>query len=84
MSQCDVERALGRLLTDDAFREDFFEIPGGACLLLGLHLVPSEMEALLLVPREAIADLAGRLDDRLCRFHAHAYDASPRGTSCLR
>jgi hypothetical protein len=76
MSQRDVERALGRLLTDHAFRKDFFEDPGGACLLLGLQLAPSEMEALLRTPRPALADLAGRLDDRICRFHAHRSDTS--------
>jgi hypothetical protein len=82
MSQRDVERALGRMLTDDGFREGFFENPGGACLLLGLQLAPSEMEALLQVPHPALVDLAGRLDDRICRFHAQASDASARGTSC--
>ncbi len=76
MSQRDVERALGRLLTDPAFRRDFFDDPGGACLLLGLQLAPSEIEALLRAPRPALANLADRLDDRICRFHAHRSKAS--------
>ncbi len=80
MSQRDVERALGRLLTDHAFRKDFFEDPAGACLLLGLQLAPSEMEAMLRTPQSALADLAGRLDDRICRFHAHRSDTSRRET----
>jgi hypothetical protein len=81
MSQRDVERALGRLLTDHAFRQDFVEDPGAACLLLGLQLTPSEMEALLRLPRPALADLAGRLDDRICRFHANRPDPSKRNGS---
>ncbi len=84
MCQRDVERALGRLLTDGAFRDDFFENPGGACLLLGLQLAPSEIEALLRVPRQVMENLAGRLDDRICRFHVDGSGFSPRGTSCFR
>ena len=78
MSQRDVERALGRLLTDHAFREDFFDDPGGACLLLGLQLAPSEIEALSRVPRPSLVDLAGRLDDRICRFDAGRPNCSVR------
>ena len=78
MSQRDVERALGRLLTDHTFRQDFFDDPGGACLLLGLRLAPSEIEALLRVPRPTLVDLAGRLDDRICRFDAGHPDCSVR------
>ncbi len=78
MSQRDVERALGRLLTDHAFRQDFFDDPGGACLLLGLQLAPSEIEALLRVPRPTLVDLAGRLDDRICRFDAGRPNCSVR------
>jgi len=77
MSQRDVERALGRMLTDPAFRHDFVEDPGGACLQLGLQLAPPEMEALLRLPRAALVDLADRLDDRICRFHALRPDPSP-------
>ncbi len=76
MSQRDVERALGRLLTDHAFRQDFFDNPGGACLLLGLELAPSEIDALLRLPRPTLVDLAGRVDDRICRFHPHRPDPS--------
>ena len=81
MSQRDVERALGRLLTDPAFRQDFVEDPGAACLLLGLQLTPPEMEALLRLPRPALVDLAGRLDDRICRFDADRFDLSRRNGS---
>ena len=69
MSQRDVERALGRLLTDNGFQEDFFRDPSRACLLLGIQLAPQEFEALLRVPRPALANLGARLDDRICRLH---------------
>ena len=78
MSQRDVERALGRLLTDSAFLQDFGDDPDRVCLLLGLQLTPAEMAALLRIPRPALADLAGRLDDRICRFHANRPDPSWR------
>ena len=69
MSQRDVERTLGRLLMDESFRHDFFRDPSRACLPLGLQLAPQEIEALLKVPRPALTDLAGCLDDRICRLH---------------
>jgi hypothetical protein len=69
MSQRDVERTLGRLLTDQEFHEEFFLDPGRACVALGLQLAPHEVKALLRVPRPALTQLAGRLDDRICRLH---------------
>jgi hypothetical protein len=69
MSQRDVERTLGRLLTDEGFRDDFFLDPARACLILGIQLAPHELEALLRVPRSALASLEARLDDRICRLH---------------
>ena len=68
MSQPDVERTLGRLLTDPGFRRDFFLNPARACVVLGVRLVPHEVEALLRVPRRVLADFARRLDDRICRL----------------
>ncbi len=75
MSQRDVERALGRLVTDPDFRHDFFEDPAGACLVLGLQLTSEELEALLRTSRPALAKLGDRLDDRICRLHAPRPDA---------
>jgi hypothetical protein len=69
MSQRDVERTLGRLLTDEGFRDEFFLEPGRACLPLGIQLAPHELEALLRVPRPMLASLGARLDDRICRLH---------------
>jgi len=69
MSQRDVERTLGRLLTDESFQHDFFQDPPRACLTLGIQLAPHELEALLRIPRPALANLGTQLDDRICRLH---------------
>ncbi len=71
MSQRNVERALGRLVTDQGFRHDFFEDPVEACLLLGLQLTSEELEALLRTSRAALAKLGDRLDDRICHVHVN-------------
>ena len=83
MSQRDVERTLGRLLTDAGFRRDFFRNPARACLELGVQLAAHEVEALLRVPPRGLASLAGQLDDRICRLHIDdAQDhTSPTGES---
>jgi hypothetical protein len=79
MSQRDVERTLGRLLTDTGFRRDFFRSPAHACLEFGLQLAPHEVEALLRVPPRQLASLAGQLDDRICRLDID--DANDHGSS---
>ena len=65
MSQRDVERALGRMLTDTSFRRDFFRNPARACIELGVQLAPHEVDALLRLPPRRLASL----DGRICRFH---------------
>ncbi len=69
MSQRDVERTLGRLLTDAGFRRDFFRNPARACLELGVQLAAHEVDALRRVPTRRLASLAAQLDDRICRLH---------------
>ena len=74
MSQRDVERTLGRLLTDDAFRRDFFQNPDRACVELGVRLMAHELDALLRVSPRRLASLAEQLDDRICRIHIEDAD----------
>jgi hypothetical protein len=69
MSQRAVERTLGKLVTDERFREQFYQDPATACLRAGLNLSPRELEALLRTPREALGRLGETLDDRICRLH---------------
>ncbi len=78
MSQTAVEQALGRLLTDVAFRREFFEDPYRASVLSGLKLSTEELEALGRVPRAALAALGRCLDDRICRLCA-GEDPEPVG-----
>lgn len=69
MSQPGVERTLGRMVTDEAFREAFFADPSRASLRIGVVLSGEEIEALRRVPRDWLAGLSGRLDGRICRLH---------------
>jgi hypothetical protein len=69
MSQRAVEHVLGRLVTDEGFRASFFENPGLASLKIGAALSPEEIDALTAIPRLALADLAKKLDGRICRLH---------------
>jgi hypothetical protein len=69
MSQRAVEMTLGKLVTDAAFREHFFGRPEETALQAGLDLSPHELQALMGVPRDALAALCARLDDRICRLH---------------
>jgi hypothetical protein len=69
MSQRGVERILGRMITDQGFREDFFHDPVVAGFRIGTDLTHEEVDALLRIPAAALADLSARLDDRICRLH---------------
>jgi len=80
MSQKDVERTLGRLLTDASFRRVFLQDPARACLVLGVDLAPHEREALLRVPARQIAGLARELDDRICRLNIDDVDGDGPST----
>lgn len=67
MTQQAVERALGKLLTDENFRERFFENPEAASWEAGLALSSIELEALSQVPRSALVRLHDELDKRISR-----------------
>ena len=75
MSQRDVERTLGRLLTDVMFRRDFFSAPARTCLELGIQLSAHELDALLRVPAGGLAALEAELDDRIRRFRIDDIEA---------
>jgi hypothetical protein len=74
VSQRDVERILGRLVTDAGFRWKFSLNPAHACLVLGAGLTPEEFDALLQVPLRRLASLAETLDDRSCRLPIEAFE----------
>jgi len=77
MSQRAVEQVLGRLVTDEAFREAFFDDAPRALVPYAADLTPNELDALRQVPRHALAALCTRLDDRICRLSVPA--AYPEG-----
>ncbi len=68
MSQRAVERALGKLVTDDEFRRRFFHAPAEASRDAGLDLTPGELEALARLPSSALARFSARVDDRIRRL----------------
>ncbi len=67
MTQRAVERALGKLLTDEAFRQRFFAAPAAACWEAGLSLSAVELEALSRLSRDQLARFAEDLDRRISR-----------------
>ncbi len=68
MSQAAVERTLGKLITDECFRDRFFKDPAGASFYAGLELSRGELDALSRLPKKALADFSTWLDDRICRL----------------
>jgi hypothetical protein len=81
MSQRAVEQVLGKLLTDEAFREAFFANPESAVFRAGLTLAPAEMEGLRSVSPRALASLCACLDSRLCRLYVPAERPTQEGRS---
>jgi hypothetical protein len=69
MSQRGVERAIGKLTTDEEFREAFYRNPDAAVLAAGLDLTRAELMALLRIPRGVIRRFCAQLDDRICRIY---------------
>lgn len=68
MSQAAVERILGKLITDDAFRERFFSNPAVVSFHAGLELSSAELDALSRLPKQALAQFSRWLDERIRRL----------------
>jgi hypothetical protein len=67
VTQQAVERTLGKLLTDEAFRERFFANPEAASWEAGFALSPTELEALRRLSPKALARFGEGLDKRISR-----------------
>jgi Ribosomally synthesized peptide prototyped by Frankia Franean1_4349. len=78
MSQQAVERAIGKLVTDESFRARFTADPARASLEAGLSLSAPELSALARISDEALHRFAGVLDDSIRRLVA------PETASCGR
>jgi hypothetical protein len=85
MSQAAVEKALGKLITDECFRGRFFKDPAAASFSAGLELSQAELDALSRLPVRAIARFSGCLDDRIRRVPLGDEGRIPgEGTSPVR
>jgi hypothetical protein len=72
MSQQAVERAIGKLVTDESFRARFGAEPARASLEAGLSLSATELTALARVSHEALCRFADVLDDSIRRLAGSA------------
>jgi len=68
MSQQAVERAIGKLTTDETFRQAFFADPARASVEAGLQLSLFEIDALRRISAEALRRFSDGLDDGICRL----------------
>jgi len=78
MSQQAVETAIGKLSTDEAFRNAFFADPAGASLRAGLRLTACELSALRAISPGALQRFSAALDDRICRLVLDPVNEEPR------
>ena len=76
MTQHAVERTLGKLLTDESFRERFFTAPRVTAWAAGLRLSDVELAALSGTSRSALSSLSAGLDPRICRLRLET-EAAP-------
>ena len=65
MSQSEVERVIGRAVTDAAFRKALIENAREACK--GYDLTEDELNALEALDAESLANFAGTLDERITK-----------------
>jgi hypothetical protein len=68
MSQLNVENLIGRLVTDEGFRNRFSEDPGAALLEVtecGVELTSLELRALIFIDADAAGKLAEAIDPRI-------------------
>ncbi len=68
MSQAAVERTLGKLVTDEIFRDRFFMDPAAASFNAGLALSRTELDALAHLSKRTLARFSRLLDDRIRRL----------------
>ena len=81
MSQRGVERALGKMVTDNRFRDDFFRDPVAATINAGLDLTAAEVDALLRVPKRALSSFSGvPIEDQYVTVEV-GVDPDPSGQS---
>ncbi|MBI3014609.1 MAG: Franean1_4349 family RiPP [Candidatus Tectomicrobia bacterium] len=80
MSQREVERTLGKLVTDEGFREEFFSDPAIASLHAGLELSQEELEALSRIPQRPLEALGACIDGRICRLYVRGGPAPDEPT----
>jgi putative modified peptide len=74
MSQRSVERVVGRLVTDEAFREQFAEDPGAALRQMtecGVELTDLELRALASIDARVVERIAGSIDPRIQKICVH-------------
>jgi hypothetical protein len=74
MSQRSVERVIGRLVTDEAFRRRFGRDPGTALREMtegGAELTGTELRALTCLDAGLAADFAAVIDPRLQKTDLH-------------
>ena len=74
VSQENVERVIGRLVTDEAFRQSFCEDPAAALNVLiegGMTLNPCELRALATLDPELIVGFADAIDPRIQKTALH-------------